>query len=114
INSTLEAYDAVGGGVGSSVATFTNTTLKTITTDTDVMNGTSGKDLLFGGVGNDVISGGGGHDIIWGGLGADTLTGGAGSDRFLYNQVVEGGDVINGFTAGAGGGGPAPRRALPP
>jgi Ca2+-binding RTX toxin-like protein len=101
-NSTFEAYGGTGS-LPSSAGSLINTTLKKIGSDNDTMNGTSGKDLLFGGAGNDTIIGNGGNDIIWGGAGTDTLTGGAGSDRFLYNQVIEGGDVITDFTAGVGG-----------
>ncbi len=101
-NSTLEAYASVNGLLADSV-TFTNTTLKLVTGDTDTMTGTASRDLLFGGAGNDTINGNGGNDVIWGGLGADRLSGGAGSDRFYYNQAVEGGDVITDFAAGAGG-----------
>ena len=47
---------------------------------------------------NNVLIGNGGDDFLAGGGGNDTLVGGAGVDSFGYNEVVDGADVISGFT----------------
>jgi Ca2+-binding RTX toxin-like protein len=56
----------------------------------DVMRGFGGADVL---VGND------GDDILIGGAGADTLVGGTGADTFAYNDIMDVGDLIDGFDA---------------
>ena len=53
---------------------------------------------IKGTAGRDVIVGTDGDDIIEGGAGADTLTGGKGRDQFVYNSMIDAGDVITDFT----------------
>ncbi|MFY7866835.1 ExeM/NucH family extracellular endonuclease [Roseateles sp.] len=53
---------------------------------------------LKGTPGRDVINGTEGDDLIEGGAGADTLTGGKGRDQFVYNSMIDAGDVITDFT----------------
>lgn len=87
-------------------------------TDALDINGTNGKNILTGGNGDDIIRGQGGHDVLnggggndflWGndgndkiigGLGADTIKGGNGRDTYVYNDIREGGDVIQDFRKG--------------
>jgi hypothetical protein len=66
----------------------------------DTLFGNGGHDTLMGGGGDDVIFGGAGDDTINGGLGADTIDAGAGADRIAYTDLLEAGDVINGFESG--------------
>lgn len=68
----------------------------------DTINGTDRNDALFGGGGNDSLSGGNGDDILVGGLGADRLVGGEGADVFVYSNILEAGDVIDGFDGANG------------
>jgi predicted extracellular nuclease len=56
------------------------------------ITGTSGRDTLVGTPGD---------DIIIGGAGADTLTGNGGNNVFVYQTVLDGGDTITDFQAGA-------------
>ncbi|MEM9220233.1 MAG: DUF4347 domain-containing protein [Cyanobacteria bacterium P01_F01_bin.150] len=64
----------------------------------DLLQGGSDNDELKGGGGNDTLRGGGGDDILIGQRGQDTLVGGGGKDTFTYNNLKEGGDVINRFS----------------
>ena len=64
----------------------------------DLLLGGDEDDSLDGGVGNDTLDGGVGDDALVGGFGDDILTGGQGSDRFIYQQIEDGGDLIQDFT----------------
>ncbi len=73
--------------------------------------GTLGNDIIVGnGVGNkisgfygrDSLFGGTGADTITGGSGIDRITGGAGNDVFVFNKLIEGGDVITDFSGKPG------------
>lgn len=66
----------------------------------DVIRGQSGHDVLHGGNGNDFLWGNDGKDTITGGLGADTIKGGNGNDVYVYNNLQEGGDIIQDFRKG--------------
>ena len=95
----------------------------------DILNGGNGDDELIGGSGNDTLIGGEGHDHHDGGGGNDTVSyedsdqsvnvdlaaglglGGAAGDTYTsienvigsdYNDRIEGNDVANVITAGAG------------
>jgi Ca2+-binding RTX toxin-like protein len=68
-------------------------------TGNDTLIGSAGGDLLFGGADNDLLIGGAGNDTLIGGAGSDILNGGSGSDIFVYNDVVDAGDLIEGFDA---------------
>jgi Ca2+-binding RTX toxin-like protein len=59
--------------------------------------GSSNGDFILGAAGDEALLGGPGNDLIEGGLGADVLFGGAGDDRFIYRDVLEGGDVVADF-----------------
>ena len=61
--------------------------------------GSSNDDVLLGATGDEALLGGPGNDIIEGRGGADVLFGGAGEDRFVYRDVLDGGDVIADFDA---------------
>ena len=61
--------------------------------------GSSNDDVLLGAAGDEALLGGPGNDIIEGRGGADVLFGGAGEDRFVYRDVLDGGDVIADFDA---------------
>ena len=76
--------------------------------DADVLFGEDGNDTLFGGAGNDIILGGGDSDVLYGGGGNDTLVGGTGSDTIFggaggdvvaYEDLLDAGDLIDGFDA---------------
>jgi Ca2+-binding RTX toxin-like protein len=60
----------------------------------------SGFENIKGSAWNDTLTGSTGANIIEGGLGTDTLEGKGGNDTYVYNQDVEGGDVIVDFNAG--------------
>lgn len=66
----------------------------------NILTGNSGANLLSGGAGNDRITGNDGDDILLGGPGSDTLIGGNGADSYVFNSLVEGTDVISGFSTG--------------
>ncbi|NIA67387.1 hypothetical protein HBA54_02140 [Pelagibius litoralis] len=65
----------------------------------DNLQGDAQEDYLLGFGGNDVLTGNGGNDVFDGGAGNDTLYGGTGSDTFVYNDIVDAGDLIDGFDA---------------
>jgi predicted chitinase len=67
----------------------------------DVLLGGNGRDWLLGGEGNDTLIGGSGDDIVEGGVGKDVLTGNQGRDLFVFNSLVEGGDIITDFDGNA-------------
>jgi Ca2+-binding RTX toxin-like protein len=71
----------------------------------DVIYGNEGNDILLGGAGNDTIHGGSGHDTITGGEGDDVinLAQGGGNDVVRYTSVLDGHDIVNGFSSGAVG-----------
>ncbi|WP_422369115.1 beta strand repeat-containing protein [Pelagibius sp.] len=77
----------------------------------DTIDGGDGDDTLLGGIGNDdlagdagadLINGGEGNDTLFGDAGADTLIGGAGGDTFVYEVLLDAGDVIDGFSSADG------------
>lgn len=68
--------------------------------DGDLIFGGDGHDVLKGGAGGDTIDGGIGDDVITGGLGDDVLGGGDGADTFNYTGLLDGRDLIEGFTTG--------------
>ncbi|WP_422365617.1 calcium-binding protein [Pelagibius sp.] len=63
------------------------------------LNGQAGRDLIIGNEGDDILLGGLGDDTLIGGLGSDTLEGGDGADTFVYQDLLDAGDVIDGFDA---------------
>jgi Cadherin domain/Right handed beta helix region/RTX calcium-binding nonapeptide repeat (4 copies) len=65
----------------------------------DVISGGIGDDVLYGGGGNDTLDGGPGNNLIRGGLGADTIDVSQGHDLVVYDNLLEGGDIIKGFDA---------------
>jgi len=67
--------------------------------DGDLIFGGDGHDLLKGGDGADTIDGGQGDDVITGGLGDDVLGGGDGADIFHVTGMLDGHDLIEGFTS---------------
>ncbi len=66
--------------------------------NTIIGNGTV--NTLSGGGGGDFLVAGGGNDTLIGGTGLDVLQGNSGADRFLWNALVEVGDVIQDFVSG--------------
>lgn len=66
----------------------------------DVIHGNNGNDCLEGNEGNDTLDGGKGNDHIDGGIGSDKLRGGEGSDTFVYNSILDAGDVIEDWNIG--------------
>lgn len=68
----------------------------------DDLAGDAGADLLNGGQGNDTLFGDAGADTLIGGAGADSLVGGAGGDTFVYEVLLDAGDVIDGFSSADG------------
>jgi VCBS repeat-containing protein len=50
--------------------------------------------------GTDFITGTSSDDVLVGAQGRDILTGGAGSDWFIYESILDRGDIINDFQAG--------------
>ena len=71
-------------------------------TGSDTLNGGVGTDpQLYGGSGTDTITGGDGSDTIIGGYGADILNGNNGNDKFVYLDVKDTNDTINGFASGS-------------
>ncbi|MBC1194493.1 calcium-binding protein [Microcystis aeruginosa BLCCF158] len=68
----------------------------------DTLTGGNLADTIKGGAGNDTLTGGDGNDSLIGGPGNDTLTGGVGADRFVYNDSLQGADIITDFESTAG------------
>jgi len=68
----------------------------------DTLSGQSGDDVLFGGAGSDYLNGGEGHDVLIGGAGADTIDVSLGTDLVIYENLLDGGDIIDGFNAAEG------------
>ena len=106
IGNDLIAGDALALGFGSASVTTGGDDLIYAGEGDDTVYGdgngsvtTGGNDTLFGGAGNDLLYGNDGDDILEGGAGNDTLDGGAGSDVFVYTDVVDAGDLIDGFDA---------------
>ena len=64
---------------------------------TDTLLGGDGEDTLLGGSGADFLNGGGGNDTLIGGAGSDTITSGAGFNTYVYNNILEGGDILTDF-----------------
>jgi Ca2+-binding RTX toxin-like protein len=67
--------------------------------DGDLIFGGDGHDVLKGGDGADTIDGGQGDDTIFGGAGDDVLGGGDGADTFVTTGLLDGHDLIEGFTS---------------
>jgi Ca2+-binding RTX toxin-like protein len=65
----------------------------------DLLHGAGGNDVISGGIGADVLFGGAGNDMIYGGTGADTINVSQGSDLVIYQNLLDGNDIINGFNA---------------
>jgi Chitinase class I/RTX calcium-binding nonapeptide repeat (4 copies)/von Willebrand factor type A domain len=63
----------------------------------DTLLGGSGRDWLLGGNDKDTMMGGSGDDILEGGVGKDVLSGEQGRDLFVFNSLIEKGDIINDF-----------------
>ncbi len=63
--------------------------------------GHGGDDDLIGDVGEDILIGGAGNDALAGNEGDDLLIGGAGNDTYVYNDPLDGHDVISGFEPGS-------------
>ncbi len=66
--------------------------------DGDLIFGGDGHDVLKGGSGADTIDGGTGNDTIIGGIGDDVLGGGDGADTFVVTGMLDGHDLIEGFS----------------
>ena len=67
----------------------------------DNLNGQDGDDVLFGGAGSDNLDGGLGNDMLIGGAGSDTIDVAQGTNLLIYESLLDGGDTITGFNAGA-------------
>jgi parallel beta-helix repeat protein len=63
----------------------------------ETIKGYDGHDVIYGGGGNDYLEGNAGNDRFIGGAGADKLKGGSGKDVFVYEQILDGGDLISDF-----------------
>jgi len=57
-------------------------------------------DMMLASTGRDTLMGTAGADLIQGGPGADVLDGGAGADVFIYTDIRDATDTINGFVIG--------------
>jgi Ca2+-binding RTX toxin-like protein len=66
----------------------------------DTIHGNDNADTIYGGSGNDTMFGDDNVDTLIGGYGADTMNGGTNNDIFLYLDVKDTGDTINGFVSG--------------
>jgi uncharacterized protein len=66
----------------------------------NTINGTTGNDQINGGAGRDTVNGSAGNDTITGGSGRDMLIGGPGADVFVYNSVLDAGDLVRDFAKG--------------
>ncbi len=65
--------------------------------ESDLLRGGAGNDRLDGGTGTDQLFGDSGDDVLNGGAGADRLIGGSGADRFVFEDILEVGDIISDF-----------------
>ncbi len=82
---------ALDGGAGDDAITGTQ--------DGDLIFGGDGHDILKGGEGADTIDGGQGDDVITGGIGDDVMGGGDGADTFVVTGMLDGHDLIEGFSS---------------
>ena len=57
---------------------------------------------VIGNLEDNTIQGNDGDNLLIGGAGADTLIGGAGGDTFAYEDLLDAGDVIDGFSFAEG------------
>jgi Ca2+-binding RTX toxin-like protein len=67
--------------------------------EANLLDGRNGNDVLIGAGGADSLIGDAGNDTLAGGAGSDTLDGGAGADLFVYDDLLDAGDLIQGFDA---------------
>ncbi len=74
--------------------------LLTGTSGVDGLKGYGGHDIMRGGAGNDTLEGNAGNDRLIGGLGADKLKGGDGNDTYVYENILDGGDIISDYRTG--------------
>ncbi len=65
----------------------------------DTLYGGEGEDILLGSAGVDILFGDGGNDTLIGGAGSDTITSGGGFNTYVYNNILEGGDILKDFAA---------------
>jgi Ca2+-binding RTX toxin-like protein len=63
----------------------------------NILSGGDGIDILNGLEGNDTLIGGAGDDFLGGEAGADLIDTSSGHDTAFYQDVVEAGDVVQGF-----------------
>jgi Ca2+-binding RTX toxin-like protein len=63
----------------------------------NLLQGLGGNDILIGLAGDDTLVGGAGDDTLTGGAGDDSVDVSEGNDRVLYNDSLDGADVIDGF-----------------
>uniref|UniRef100_UPI0030EE1F56 calcium-binding protein n=1 Tax=Pelagibius sp. 7325 TaxID=3131994 RepID=UPI0030EE1F56 len=103
--------DLIDGGAGNDTADFSLVTgalvvdlvagtanTETLTSIENVVAG-AGNDSLVGNGEANRLEGGSGADTLLGGVGADTLVGGTGGDTFVYTDILDAGDLIDGFDA---------------
>ncbi len=69
--------------------------------EADELRGNDERNVIDGGDGNsaDILSGRGGNDTLIGGNGDDIMSGGNGNDVFVYWNLANCGDTINGFSS---------------
>jgi Ca2+-binding RTX toxin-like protein len=66
----------------------------------NVFEGRDGDDSMWGNGGNDTLIGGAGNDTMEGGTGHDKLDMGDGKDTAAYGSILDGGDMLCGFSNG--------------
>ncbi|MDZ8064611.1 MAG: calcium-binding protein [Nostoc sp. DedQUE08] len=102
VNANLETQSFVVNNLpGGNTAKFTFINFDNIkgTNQSDTIVGDGQNNLLFGNGGDDTLSAKSGNDILTGGNGNDILTGGVGADKFVFNNVLDGVDIIKDFKA---------------
>lgn len=72
------------------------------TAESDFLVGGDGFDFIDGGADDDLLFGNGAADILIGGGGDDMLRGGEGGDRFVFEDALDGHDVIVDFNPAEG------------
>ncbi len=99
---TVSLDNSIQGSKTAAGDTYVNFENVYGTLGNDIIVGSGGANKILGFYGRDSLFGGTGADTITGGSSIDRITGGPGNDVFVFNRLVEAGDVITDFSGKTG------------